>query len=308
MPKRLSDAELDAALAAGEPPRSEEYNDDGVWHAEQDRWLSSWQPGRVLPLPKEKQRRTEWDKLTKQHTRAFKAADDRRHQLPPAPPLEPKKRGAPRILTDAEREAAALRHKQAKREHSRVRTVVHRQLREEKQRVATAAHAARQAARQQLTPRQEPARVVVSRYSRCDTCQHVMYWMIPQRCMHCRMKDGSAPYSRWYASHWWGPFDDDGVCLCNCCKGTCPCVPCAERRGAECLVQPIESARPSSPASLYGECDRETEREIKDGYDEMQHDRMPGPEVERPDLPFEYGRFEDSTDCHGYHSDPNAEL
>ena len=28
----------------------------------------------------------------------------------------------------------------------------------------------------------------------------------------------------------------------------------------------------------------------------MQHDRMPGPEVERPDLPFEYGRFEDSTD------------
>ena len=58
MPKRLSDAELDAALAAGEPPRSEEYNDDGVWHAEQDRWLSSWQPGRVLPLPKEKQRCT----------------------------------------------------------------------------------------------------------------------------------------------------------------------------------------------------------------------------------------------------------
>ena len=28
----------------------------------------------------------------------------------------------------------------------------------------------------------------------------------------------------------------------------------------------------------------------------MQHDRMPGPEVERPDLPFKYGRFEASTD------------
>ena len=76
MPKRLSDAELDAALAAGEPPRSQEYIDDDVWHEKQNEWLERWQPGRALPPPpEEKHRRTEWDKLTKQHARAFKVAD-----------------------------------------------------------------------------------------------------------------------------------------------------------------------------------------------------------------------------------------
>ena len=282
MPKRLSDAELDAALAAGEPPRSEEYSDDDVWHEKQNEWLERWQPGRALPPPEEKHRRTEWDKLTKQHARAFKVADDRRHQAPQAPSPAPRKRGAPRILTDEEREAAAIRHKQAKREHSRIRTVVHRQVREERQQAATAAYDARRAARQQLTLSREPARAVAqSRYGRCDTCQHVMCWQIPQRCMHCRMKDGSAPYNRWYASHSWGPFDEDGVCLCNCCQSTCRCVPCAERRGAECQ-RPLENARSSSPASLYGECDGETEREIEDGYDESASIPLPAVDHQLP--------------------------
>ena len=101
MPKRLSDAELDAALAAGEPPRSDQHDDDEVWHAEQQRWLSSWQPERaVLPSPQDRQRRKEWDKLTKQHARALQAAKERQQRPPPLPPPAPKKRGAPRVLSD----------------------------------------------------------------------------------------------------------------------------------------------------------------------------------------------------------------
>ena len=39
----------------------------------------------------------------------------------------------------------------------------------------------------------------------------------------------------------------------------------------------------------------------------MQHDRMPSPEEERIDLPFEYGRFENSTDCRMFVADPVQE-
>jgi len=119
-----------------------------VWHEKQNEWLERWQPGRALPLPEEKQRRTEWDKLTKQHARALKAADDRRHRPPPGPPPAPKKRGAPRTLTDEEREAAAERHKQAKRRHSKIQTKVQRWFREKRERAAVTEYAARQAARQ----------------------------------------------------------------------------------------------------------------------------------------------------------------
>ena len=81
MPKRLSDAELDAALSAGAPPRSDDFvGDDDMWHAEQQCWLSRWQPRRVLPLPQDKRRRTEWDKVTKQHARAISATSRRQDQ------------------------------------------------------------------------------------------------------------------------------------------------------------------------------------------------------------------------------------
>ena len=49
MPKRFTGAQLDAALAVGEPPRSESVVDDQLWHAAQDQWLARWQPGLILP-------------------------------------------------------------------------------------------------------------------------------------------------------------------------------------------------------------------------------------------------------------------
>ena len=69
MPKRLRDEQGAAAHAAGAPPRSDDYPDDDSWERAQDEWLQRWQPGAALPARSDKKRRTEWDKLTKQHAR-----------------------------------------------------------------------------------------------------------------------------------------------------------------------------------------------------------------------------------------------
>ena len=77
MPKRLRDDEMDAAVQAGDPPSSDAHPEDADWHRAQNTWLRSWQSDVELPAPKEKSRRTEWDKLTKMHARAVAAAAKR---------------------------------------------------------------------------------------------------------------------------------------------------------------------------------------------------------------------------------------
>ena len=89
MPKRVRDDEAAAALAEGDPPRSEHYpNDDGSWERAQDDWLQRWQPGTALPARGDKKRRTEWDKVTKKHNRhASKPGAEPDAAAPaPAPP------------------------------------------------------------------------------------------------------------------------------------------------------------------------------------------------------------------------------
>ena len=214
MPKRLSPAELDAATGAGGPPRSEDFEDDVEWHAAQDAWLNNWKPDVKLPAPASKFRRTEWDKLTKQHARAMQAAEAQRSRSPPPPAPAPKKRGAPRVLSDEQREAAAERHKLAKRQHSRIRTIVHRNIREERQRAADVAYEERFAARLAAAPAQAPPRAPAPRrHGVCDMCQHVMIWQIPQRCVHCCIKTGERSTNAWYDSIQWGPFDEHGICM-----------------------------------------------------------------------------------------------
>jgi len=77
MPKRLRDDEVDAALEAGDPPRSEGFANDASWHREQSKWLKRWRPDASLPQPGDTTRRTEWDKLTKAHARAVAAGEKR---------------------------------------------------------------------------------------------------------------------------------------------------------------------------------------------------------------------------------------
>ena len=64
MPKRLKPEELDAALAAGQPPNSDEYpDDDNDWHQAQndwlERWLAGWQSGAVGAFPLQRRRKDE---------------------------------------------------------------------------------------------------------------------------------------------------------------------------------------------------------------------------------------------------------
>ena len=75
MPKRLRPEQLEAAVAAGEAPRSEDYpGDDSTWYDEQDNWLARWQPRVALPARGNTRRRTEWNALTKKHQYHFEAA------------------------------------------------------------------------------------------------------------------------------------------------------------------------------------------------------------------------------------------
>ena len=54
MPKRITDAEMDAEVTAGRPPESAAFADvaDDDWDREQNDWLERWQPGeRLLRRP-----------------------------------------------------------------------------------------------------------------------------------------------------------------------------------------------------------------------------------------------------------------
>jgi hypothetical protein len=82
MPKRLSDAEMDAAAAAGRPPQSTDCLDDAAWRGAQNRWLQSWQPAESLPPPDDQNRRKKWQKLTQLHGRHFQAAGTRADSRP----------------------------------------------------------------------------------------------------------------------------------------------------------------------------------------------------------------------------------
>ena len=96
MPKRLRPEELEAALAAGEAPYSEDYPEDTAWHKEQEEWLARWQPGLELPARGNAKRRTEWNALTKKHQRHFETAQagSERHG-PQSTPLEAPAPAAP---------------------------------------------------------------------------------------------------------------------------------------------------------------------------------------------------------------------
>ena len=86
MPKRLTDAEMDAAVAAGRPPESAAFADDD-WEREQNDWLERWQPGERLPERSEPggKRRKKWQSLTQTHGRHFDAAQARDNPQPDAP-------------------------------------------------------------------------------------------------------------------------------------------------------------------------------------------------------------------------------
>ena len=113
----------------------------------------------TLPPREDKQRRTTWDKLTKQHSRAYKAANERPLTASSAAEQpEKKKRGRPKTLTDDERAAAAERHAEDKRRHSRLFVKVQRQLRVQRQQVeeSAARQATRLAARHAFAPPVQP--------------------------------------------------------------------------------------------------------------------------------------------------------
>ena len=91
MPKRVQPEECVAALAAGDPPRSEHYpDDDSAWHAAQNDWIERWKPGTLLPPPNDKKRRKDWKDLKNKHARHLEAAQ----ALPAAVPAAPDPRAA----------------------------------------------------------------------------------------------------------------------------------------------------------------------------------------------------------------------
>ena len=92
MPKRLTDAEMDAAVAAGRPPESAAFADDD-WEREQNDWLERWQPGERLPERSEPggKRRKKWQSLTQTHGRHFNAAQARGDPQPDVPLRPPNK-------------------------------------------------------------------------------------------------------------------------------------------------------------------------------------------------------------------------
>ena len=48
--RRLNPDEIRAAVEAGPPPHSVNYETDKQWHAEQNRWLAKWTVSCVLRI------------------------------------------------------------------------------------------------------------------------------------------------------------------------------------------------------------------------------------------------------------------
>ena len=75
MPKQHAEADIRAAVAAGDPPTSCSFDDDDNWHEAQQAWLSKWCERR---LPDGQARRRKWDKCKELHARLLNAAADKR--------------------------------------------------------------------------------------------------------------------------------------------------------------------------------------------------------------------------------------
>ena len=71
MPKKYSDEEKAAAIAAGEPPASEDYANDDDWAAAQDMWLAKWTSVDPLPPRTSIRRREEWKNRRRKHDRCM---------------------------------------------------------------------------------------------------------------------------------------------------------------------------------------------------------------------------------------------
>ena len=74
--RRLNPDEIRAAVEAGPPPHSVNYETDKKWHAEQNRWLAKWTERR-LPDSGDSgsSRRDQWRDRKQQHARLLRAAE-----------------------------------------------------------------------------------------------------------------------------------------------------------------------------------------------------------------------------------------
>ena len=99
MPKRRAPEQLAAAVAAGEPPPY--ATDEQAWHDAQDDWVLKHPTGvaEKLPARGDKRRRSEWQRITKQHAALMKAAaataPSAVPSVPPPPPPPPPPAAAP---------------------------------------------------------------------------------------------------------------------------------------------------------------------------------------------------------------------
>ena len=112
MPKRRSDAQYAAALSAGLPPESAKFDDDNEWWDAQDDWLvkdPTGVPEQLSPRG-EAQRRTDWQRVTKQHAALFEAAAERAANRAVA-----ERAAAERAAACAEAERAAAKCAEAER-------------------------------------------------------------------------------------------------------------------------------------------------------------------------------------------------
>ena len=75
--RRLNPDEIRAAVEAGPPPHSVNYETDKKWHAEQNRWLAKWTERRLPPDSGDSgsSRRDQWRDRKQQHARLLRAAE-----------------------------------------------------------------------------------------------------------------------------------------------------------------------------------------------------------------------------------------
>ena len=71
--RRLNPDEIRAAVEAGHPPSSVNYETDKKWHAGQNRWLAKWKQRRLPDSGSS--RRDQWRDRKQQHARLLRAAE-----------------------------------------------------------------------------------------------------------------------------------------------------------------------------------------------------------------------------------------
>ena len=71
----------------------------------------------------------------------------------------------------------------------------------------------------------------------------------------------------------WGPFDECGKCICDCCKGTCPReYPCYARRASteRLLTEQKQPLAHDAVADPYGEMCSAVDGRLDEAYDESE--------------------------------------